>query len=80
MVYLCLGEGQYLMLQLLSYNCEEWEWVVVYLCLGLGEGGGGGGSVAPYRGLLSWVEIFMQNLFHGSKFHGDSSVVSSSYM
>ena len=45
-----------------------------------GGGGGGGGSVAPYRGLLSWVEIFMQNLFHGSKFHGDSSVVLSSYM
>ena len=79
MVYLGLGEGQYLVLQLLSYNCEEWEWVVVYLGLGLG-GGGGGGSVVPYRGLLSWVEMFMQNFFHGSKFRGDSSVVSSSYM
>ena len=44
MVYLGLGEGQYLMLQLLSYNCEEGEWVVVYLCLGLGGGGGGGGG------------------------------------
>ena len=41
MVYLGLGEGQYRMLQLLSYNCEEWEWVVVYLCLGLGGVGGG---------------------------------------
>ena len=39
------------------------------------SGGGGGGSVVPYRGLLSWVEICMQNIFHGSKFHGDSSVV-----
>ena len=66
------GGGQYIILQLLGYNSEEWEWVVVYLCLGLGEGGG---SVVPYRGLLSWVEICMQNIFHG-----DSSVVSSSYM
>ena len=60
MVYLGLGEGQYLMLQLLSYNCEEGEWVVVYLCLGLGGGGGGGGG----GGVWYHIECY----YHGWKF------------